>query len=164
MGNCHPRTPPTRPASSPHHPSPLHPPLPVPQSNGHFAASLDPLNLDQRPAVPELDPAFFGFTESDLDKPFFIGGADVGFLAHGGETTMTLRALLARLKETYCQRIGFEYMHIPERDRIAWLRQKIETPDAVRGPRGSAAGQSCDCCYSKRCLRFSSCTRAQDCG
>lgn len=33
-----------------------------------LAAQLDPLGLDERPAVKELDPAYYGFTEQDLDR------------------------------------------------------------------------------------------------
>ena len=32
------------------------------------AAQLDPLGLDDRPPVKELDPAYYGFTEKDLDR------------------------------------------------------------------------------------------------
>jgi 2-oxoglutarate dehydrogenase E1 component len=38
------------------------------QVNGHFAAKLDPLGLDNRPTTQELDPAFYGFKETDLDR------------------------------------------------------------------------------------------------
>lgn len=38
------------------------------QVNGHFAATLDPLGMDKRPPHPELDPAYYGFTEADLDR------------------------------------------------------------------------------------------------
>ena len=38
----------------------------------------------------------------------------------------TLREILARLRETYCGPIGYEYMHIPDRDRCNWLRARIE--------------------------------------
>ena len=31
-------------------------------------ANLDPLGLDQRPTPVELDPALYGFKESDLDR------------------------------------------------------------------------------------------------
>lgn len=43
------------------HPPPL-------QVLGHFAAKLDPLDLDKRVAPAELDPAYWGFTEHDLDR------------------------------------------------------------------------------------------------
>ena len=32
------------------------------------AAQLDPLGIDERPPVKELDPAYYGFTEKDLDR------------------------------------------------------------------------------------------------
>lgn len=35
---------------------------------GHFHAQLDPLGLDQRPKLPELDPAYYGFTDADMDR------------------------------------------------------------------------------------------------
>lgn len=38
------------------------------QVSGHFAAQLDPLGLDKRPPYPTLDPAFYGFTEADMDR------------------------------------------------------------------------------------------------
>lgn len=46
-------------------PRPLRPPR---QVNGHFAATLDPLGLDQRAYNRELDPASYGFTEADMDR------------------------------------------------------------------------------------------------
>ncbi len=54
------------PRSSRH--SRLPPPPPPPQVMGHYAANLDPLGLDQRPPPAELDPAFYGFGEADLDR------------------------------------------------------------------------------------------------
>ncbi|GBF89902.1 hypothetical protein Rsub_02606 [Raphidocelis subcapitata] len=99
------------------------------QVNGHFAASLDPLGLDQRPHNPELDPASYGFSEADMDREFFIGswGGTSGFLSED-RPIRTLREILTRLREAYCGHIGYEYMHIPEREKCNWLRERIETP------------------------------------
>ena len=36
-------------------------------------AKLDPLGLKQQSDVPELDPAYFGFAEADMDKVFNTG-------------------------------------------------------------------------------------------
>lgn len=47
---------------------PARPAVPAAQVNGHFAANLDPLGLDTRPLPTELDPAFYGFTDKDLDR------------------------------------------------------------------------------------------------
>lgn len=58
---------------------------------------------------------------------FFIGAwHQAGFLAED-RPTHTLRSILTRLKETYCSRIGFEYMHIPDSAKCDWIREKIET-------------------------------------
>ncbi|KXZ56060.1 hypothetical protein GPECTOR_2g942 [Gonium pectorale] len=99
---------------------------------GHFAADLDPLGMSGHAHLPELDPAFYGFKETDLDREFFVGNWNqAGFLAEG-RPTRTLREMLTRLQETYCGNIGYEYMHIPERDKCNWIRERIETIDRVR--------------------------------
>lgn len=99
------------------------------QVGGHFAATLDPLGMNQRDLPAELDPAFYGFTEKDLDREFFIGTWNQeGFLSES-RPVRTLREILTRLRETYCGAIGYEYMHIPDRDRCNWIRARIETAD-----------------------------------
>lgn len=37
-----------------------------------------------------------------------------------------LHEILTRLREVYCGPIGYEYMHIPDRERCNWLRERIE--------------------------------------
>src|SRR5579875_858838 len=39
---------------------------------GHLIADLDPLGLDRRTDHPDLDPAAYGFTEADYDRPIFV--------------------------------------------------------------------------------------------
>jgi len=100
------------------------------QVMGHFAAELDPLKLDSRLPPQELDPAYWGFTESDLDREFFLGNWNqAGFLAEG-RPIRTLREILTRLRETYCSTTGYEYMHMPDRDKCNWVRERIETIEA----------------------------------
>src|SRR5688572_27639285 len=62
---------------------------------GHLEAQLDPLGLQQIKPHPELDPANWGFTEADLDRPIFINGV----LAL---ETATVREIMAVLRATYC--------------------------------------------------------------
>lgn len=101
------------------------------QVNGHLKAKLDPLNLDQRQVPEVLNPEFYGFTEADLDREFFIGVWNLsGFLSEN-RPVKTLRSILDRLEQTYCGSIGYEYMHISDRDKCNWLREKIETPASV---------------------------------
>lgn len=79
------------------------------QVNGHFAATLDPLGLDARPPHDELDPHSFGFTETDMDREFFLGtwAGVAGFLSED-RPVRTLREILTRLRETYSGNIGYE--------------------------------------------------------
>ncbi|KAH0682080.1 hypothetical protein KY289_019832 [Solanum tuberosum] len=98
------------------------------QVNGHLKAKLDPLDLEERDIPDVLDPVSYGFTEADLDREFFLGvWRMAGFLSEN-RPVQTLRAILTRLEQAYCGSIGFEYMHISDRDKCNWLRERIETP------------------------------------
>jgi len=97
------------------------------QVNGHMKAKLDPLGLEEREIPLDLDPGLYGFTEADLDREFFLGVWRMsGFLSEN-RPVQTLRSILSRLEQAYCGTIGYEYMHIPDRDKCNWLREKIET-------------------------------------
>jgi 2-oxoglutarate dehydrogenase E1 component len=87
---------------------------------GHLEADLDPLGLIKRELHRELDPATYGFGESDWDHPILIFGA-LGL----GESA-TLRQIWDRLRKTYCGKIGVEYMHISDPDQKAWIQERIE--------------------------------------
>nr|AOE43333.1 oxoglutarate dehydrogenase [Rostrostelium ellipticum] len=98
------------------------------QVRGHMLANLDPLNLAAPQDVPELNISKYGFSESDMDKPIFVGeGLISGFLTNNAPQT-TLRTVVDRLKETYCGNVGIEYMHIQDRAMCDWIREKVETP------------------------------------
>jgi 2-oxoglutarate dehydrogenase E1 component len=86
---------------------------------GHLIANLDPLGLDARGAHPELDPATYGFTEADWDRPIFIDRML-------GLETGTIREILALLRRTYCSTIGVEYMHIYHPEQKLWIQERIE--------------------------------------
>ncbi|GAA0161965.1 dehydrogenase [Lithospermum erythrorhizon] len=98
------------------------------QVNGHMKANLDPLGQEARTVPNELDPSLYGFTEEDLDREFFLGTWRMaGFLSEN-RPVQTLRSIVTRLEQAYCGHIGFEYMHISDRDKCNWLRDRIETP------------------------------------
>ncbi|KAF6164381.1 hypothetical protein GIB67_037538 [Kingdonia uniflora] len=98
------------------------------QVNGHMKAKLDPLGLEEREIPDDLDPALYGFTDADFDREFFLGVWQMaGFLSEN-RPIQTLRAILNRLEQAYCGSIGYEYMHIADREKCNWLRDKIETP------------------------------------
>src|ERR1044071_5099591 len=85
---------------------------------GHRIARVDPLGLPQ-PVPPELEPEFFGFTDSDMDLPVF----SQTFQYNG---PLTLGTLLERLHNTYCRSIGVQYMHIDDLKIRRWLQQRME--------------------------------------
>ena len=86
---------------------------------GHLIASLDPLGLEGERHHPELDPKSYGFSETDYDRPIYVDGVL-------GLKRATLREVLAILKQTYCARIGVEFMHIQYPDRKAWVQRMME--------------------------------------
>ena len=102
------------------------------QTRGHEVATLEPLGLRNRPIahVRELGHAAYGFTDADLDRAFDVSGIEgfSGFLGMGGAgaPAMTLRALLARLQSVYCGHVGWEYMHIADREKCNWIREHCE--------------------------------------
>jgi 2-oxoglutarate dehydrogenase E1 component len=85
---------------------------------GHLEADLDPLGLEQRRAHNELDYHTWGFAEADLDREIFINTL--------GRERATLREIIAILRQTYCGRIGIEYMHIQVLAERQWIQQKFE--------------------------------------
>src|SRR5271163_2178199 len=86
---------------------------------GHLQAHLDPLS-GPPPPVAKLELGQFQLGEAELDTSF-----DVGTYLGGGQ--MTLRDILASLKQIYCSHIGVEYAHIQDQDCRLWLQDRIES-------------------------------------
>src|SRR4051795_6046796 len=86
---------------------------------GHYLADLDPLKLNPaRDSHELLELSEFGLSDADLDKTFYTKLAD--------SPQATLRKLVAILRETYCRKIGVEYMHIRDRRVRKWLQDRME--------------------------------------
>jgi 2-oxoglutarate dehydrogenase E1 component len=90
---------------------------------GHLAAQLDPLGLP-RPAQPELELAFHGLSESDLELAFTLSPA-------AGTTARTLREIVEHLRETYCRSIGVQFMHIDDLTIKDWIQARLEAGNAI---------------------------------
>lgn len=84
-------------------------------------ADLDPLKRAERDNIPELDPAFYGFTDADQEIVFNTSNTFFG------TETMSLRELLNALRETYCGTIGAEYMYATDQNQKRWWQQKLES-------------------------------------
>lgn len=85
---------------------------------GHMIARVDPLGLP-RPVPPELDPGFLGFTEAEMDRKI-----STETFQYDGD--LTVRQILQRLRNTYCQSIGVQYMHIDDLAIRRWLQRRME--------------------------------------
>jgi len=86
---------------------------------GHLEAQLDPLGLQTPKPHAELDPATYGFTAADWDRPIFIDNVL-------GRETATLREIVSILRETYCGHVAVEFMHIQDPEQKAWIQRKVE--------------------------------------
>ena len=84
-------------------------------------ADLDPLKRTERPAIPELEPSFYGLRDADLETVFNTSNTFFG------KDTMSLRDLLNALNETYCGTIGAEYMYTTDQNHKRWWQQKLES-------------------------------------
>ncbi|XP_075073099.1 2-oxoglutarate dehydrogenase-like, mitochondrial isoform X2 [Mixophyes fleayi] len=107
------------------------------QVSGHHDASLDPLGINEvffddsmdEDAVGHTNIGFYGLHEGDLDKVFrlptttYIGG---------NEISLSLREIIGRLENSYCQHIGLEFMFINDVEQCQWIRQKFETPGIMK--------------------------------
>src|ERR1700752_141512 len=88
-------------------------------------ADLDPLKRTERPKIPELEPAFYDLTESDMDITF--SATNTYFTT---AEQQTLREILQALRETYCGTIGAEFMHITDPTEKRWWQERLESTRA----------------------------------
>ncbi|MGB5520203.1 MAG: 2-oxoglutarate dehydrogenase E1 component [Gammaproteobacteria bacterium] len=86
---------------------------------GHQHANTNPLGNGQQVDVPELDIAYHQLSQADLSTVF-----ETGSLA--GPETLTLGEIYGKIRETYCESIGAEYMHIMETAEKRWIQQRLE--------------------------------------
>ncbi|MEM6307310.1 MAG: 2-oxoglutarate dehydrogenase E1 component, partial [Pseudomonadota bacterium] len=86
---------------------------------GHLIADLDPLGMRGNETHPELNPATYGFTDADMDRPIFLDNVL-------GLEFASMREILAIVKRTYCGTFALQYMHISNPEEAGWLKERIE--------------------------------------
>ena len=85
---------------------------------GHLFADINPLR--NPPVLPEeLELEGLGIKQSDLDRTVSTAGIP-------GADTATVREVLDRMRETYCQYISAEFMHIDDLEVRSWLQERME--------------------------------------
>jgi 2-oxoglutarate dehydrogenase E1 component len=88
------------------------------RNKGHLLAKTNPIR-PRKDRGANLDLAFYGFTEEDLDKNFFAGNLI-------GLGTTTLRQILQHLQKCYAGHVGIEFKYISEQKKIDWLTSEME--------------------------------------
>ncbi len=86
---------------------------------GHLHAQLDPLGLREVPDNGELNPATYGFSDADLDRPIFIDNVL-------GLQIASIRQISDLMQRTYCGTFAIQFMHISNPEEAAWLKERIE--------------------------------------
>ena len=89
---------------------------------GHITAHLDPLG-DGAEVPDELQPAFYGFTDADYDRPFAFS------TTVPGDRVRTLREIIEQMRHTYCGSIGVQFMHIDNLAVRQWLQTRMESTE-----------------------------------
>ena len=85
---------------------------------GHLFADINPLR--NPPTLPEeLELEGLGISESDLDRTVSTAGIP-------GADTATVREVWERMRDTYCQYISAEFMHIDDLEVRSWLQERME--------------------------------------
>ena len=128
------RTPDPSPPTAPTAPAPSAPPTPDSRllslvarasnllqafrEHGHQAARIDPLGSTP-PGHPQLDPAYFGTTMDELEEiPTSV------LFPEGGEAPLAFT--LDRLKAIYGGDLGYEFEHLEDPVKVAWLWEQVE--------------------------------------
>ena len=87
-------------------------------------ADLDPLKRQERPVIPELETAFYDFTEGDHANIY--SAANTFF----GVDSAPLREVVRLLRETYCGTVGAEFMYLSDPAQKRWIQERLESSRA----------------------------------
>lgn len=88
------------------------------RNKGHLLAKTNPIR-PRKDRGANLELSFYGFTEADMDKPFFAGNLI-------GLGTTSLRAILAHLQSCYASHVGIEFKYISDQKKVDWLTTEME--------------------------------------
>ena len=96
------------------------------RNKGHLLAKTNPIR-PRKDRGANLDLAFYGFTEEDLDKNFFAGNLI-------GLGTTTLRAILTHLQDCYADHVGISRRlnHDPAEQIRHWRAKRCISKLAAR--------------------------------
>jgi len=88
------------------------------RNKGHLLAKTNPIRK-RKDRGANIELAFYGFTEADLDKEFHAGQLI-------GLGTTTLRAIQAHLEKCYASHVGIEFKYISDQTKVDFLTNAME--------------------------------------
>ena len=88
------------------------------RNKGHLLAKTNPIR-QRKDRGANLELAFYGFTDEDLDKNFFAGNLI-------GLGTTSLRQILQHLQKIYAGHVGIEFKYISDQKKVDWLTNEME--------------------------------------
>ncbi|MEY4012792.1 MAG: 2-oxoglutarate dehydrogenase component [Bacteroidota bacterium] len=91
------------------------------RTRGHLFTKTNPVR-DRRTYSPNLAIENFGLSTADLDTVF-----DAAKIL--GHQPATLKEIIRRLENLYCQSIGVEYMYIRKPEVVQWIQDRLNVND-----------------------------------
>ncbi|MEY4432761.1 MAG: 2-oxoglutarate dehydrogenase component [Bacteroidota bacterium] len=91
------------------------------RTRGHLFTKTNPVR-ERRVHSPNLAIENFGLTSADLDTVF-----DAAKIL--GHQPATLKEIIKRLENIYCQSIGVEYMYIRKPEVVQWIQDRLNVND-----------------------------------
>jgi 2-oxoglutarate dehydrogenase E1 component len=88
------------------------------RNKGHLLAKTNPIR-PRKDRGANVDLAFYGFTEEDLNKDFYAGNLI-------GLGTTTLSKILNHLRQCYANHVGIEFKYISDQKKVDWLTNEME--------------------------------------
>ncbi|MCV2531238.1 MAG: thiamine pyrophosphate-dependent enzyme, partial [Candidatus Lightella neohaematopini] len=82
---------------------------------GYKLANLNPLNLCNKPLIPELNINYYKFTNLELQSTVCINNKKIKIIN-----------LYKLMKKIYCNSIGIEYMYINNKVQKLWIQKYLE--------------------------------------
>lgn len=88
------------------------------RNKGHLIAKTNPIR-PRKDRGANIDLAFYGFTEEDLDKEYQAGNLI-------GLGVTSLRKIVDHLQQCYASHVGIEFKYISDQKKVDWLTNEIE--------------------------------------
>ncbi|KAK1832710.1 thiamine diphosphate-binding protein [Podospora conica] len=108
------------------------------QARGHHKAQIDPLGIRTSSKgfgnikPKELSLEYYQFTDKDMDTEYTLGPGILPRFKKDGREKMTLREIVDACEKIYCGSYGVEFIHIPDREKCDWLRERLEVPQPFK--------------------------------